>query len=1070
MKKQKKLKIIYAIGCLLVFANASPVQGGLSNEDSRLPEGNLSLAASKSSALQQQGFTLTGVVKDSKGETLTGVSILVVGTKTGTVTDLDGKFTLTVPNKNTELQFSYLGFQTQKLKVGDRKTIQISLSEEDNVLEDVVIVAYGVQKKETVTGSLATISTKELLQSPQANISNSLVGRLPGLIAAQRSGQPGYDASTLRIRGIGTFASKFRAEDDDPQNPLIMIDGIESSNFNNIDPSEIESLTILKDASATAVYGVRGANGVILITTRRGELGLPRISFSTNVAATTFPFIRKSMSSADYATYYNMALQFDSYISQNYNPVYTQEEIDLYRSQSDPIFYPNMDWYDYMLKDYSYQTQSNFNISGGTERVRYFVSLGYFTQDGMFETSHLDPGYDYQTKFKRYNLRSNFDIDIFKHLTASFDISTQIGDIREPNWSVNSLMDALTRTLPMAAPPVIDNKIVSIPSGSGSPMGAFEHGWHRSYQNELDGSIRVKHKMDYLLKGLSLRGTVSYKNWNEDKKNYTMNGGYSYQATRDANGDLLILQGGSPRYLQYGWEVYRNRQIYMEGGAEYAQKFGLHGVTGLVLYNQKKYFNPNLLYHVPNGVQGIVGRVTYNYGDRYLGEINLGYNGTENFAKGRRFGFFPAYSLGWVVTNEPFFPENDYLSFMKIRGSYGTVGNDKIGGDRFLYRPTTYTPFGDTYKIDPGSTYYWGEQMAPIGRSGYIEGKLGNPLLTWERAVKKNLGADIKFWKNKLNLTVDYFEENRDNILWNMGTTPVVIGASMPAFNLGKMKNGGWEAEIAYNDRISSLNYFVKANYTYAHNEIVYMDEVVRTYPYRYQTGQRFGQFFGLVADGLFNSWEEVNDPNRPVYNVSGESGDLKTVQPGDIRYIDVNGDGSITEDDQVPIGYSNLPEVIFGVAIGGEWKGFDFSLLFQGADKVSNMPNRTFKQGFWEHTGANEDLLYSWTAERYARGETIKYPRFAADKAGANYWGSTYWLENARYLRLKNAEVGYSFRGASLRKIGVASIRFYVNGNNLITWCNLLPGEDPENPTMYENEAPYPPTRVINFGLNINF
>jgi TonB-linked SusC/RagA family outer membrane protein len=1028
----------------------------------------------------QQKVTVTGVVTDENGEALPGVSVVIPKTTIGTVTDIDGKYSLSLPNASGELQFSYVGYKTQTVKTGGKNILNISLKEDVTVLNEMVVIGYGTQKKETVTGAISMVTTKDLLQSPQANISNALVGRLPGLLAVQRSGQPGYDKSTIRIRGVGTFAklnSDREGLDDDPQNPLIMVDGIESKDFNNIDPSEIASLAILKDASATAVYGVRGANGVILITTRRGETGKPRISFSSNAAVTNFPFKRKGMNSGEYSEMANRALMYDSYITQTYTPRYSAEDIARYKSQSDPIFYPDVDWVDYMLKDNSYQTQTNFNVSGGTERVKYFVSLGYFTQNGMFETKYYDPGWDYQLRFKRYNLRSNFDINISRDLSASFDISTQIGDIRDAPWGVNALMDQLTRTLPMAAPHVIENHLVTIPSGSGSPLGAYNHGWDRSYQNELDGSVRVNYKMDYLLKGFSLRGVVSYKNWNNDIRGYGMQGGLSYtirpanenSSPEDQAKGYTILQSGEPYNLQYGWSSKRNRTVYMEGGADYARSFGNHNVTGLVLYNQKKYFDPNLQFHVPMGTQGLVGRITYNFDRRYLAEFNLGYNGTENFAKGKRFGTFPAYSLGWVASEEPFFPKNDIVSFIKIRGTYGTVGNDKIGGERFLYRPTTYVGLSDLYSTVGSNAYYWGEQSSPRPRPGVIEGKLGNPVLTWEKAVKQNIGADTKFWKNKIALTFDYFDENRDNILWDMGTIPTIIGAEMPSFNLGKMKNSGWDGEISYNDEIGQVYYFVKANYTYAHNKIVYMDEVPKV-PYRQETGQRYGQFFGYVANGLYNTWEEVNDVNRPLHSSFGESGDLRIVQPGDVRYVDINGDGVITADDQVPIGYSNFPEVVYGFSIGGEWKGFDFSVLFQGADKVSNMPNRTFKQGFVQNGGANKDLLKSWTYEKYVNGEPIKYPRFAGDNTGGNYAWSTYWLENARYLRLKNAEIGYSFRGEKLKRIGVGSIRLYVNGSNLITWSNLLPGEDPENPTMYENEAPYPPTRVINVGLNINF
>jgi TonB-linked SusC/RagA family outer membrane protein len=1051
MKKQTIIKITLSI-CLSVVVNIFPGKA----------------SPTENSVSQQQGLTVAGTVKDPNGIPLIGVSVAIAGSRNGTVTDVDGHYSVTISGEKAELRFSYLGFQSQTVKVGTQKTIDITLSEDVTVLDDVVIVAYGTQKKETIVGALASVSAKDLLQSPQANISNALVGRLPGLIAVQRSGQPGRDASTIRIRGIGTFAQKNqdRPDDPDPQDPLIMVDGIESSNFNDIDPSEIESFTILKDASATAVYGVRGANGVVLITTRRGAAGKPRISFSTNVAATNFPFLRKNQNSYDYTRTYNEALKYDSYVTGSYAPRFTEEDIEQFRLGTDPVNYPSTDWYEYLLRKFGYQTRTNFNVSGGTDKLKYFLSLGYFTQEGMFNTSIYDPGYNYQAEYKRYNLRSNIDVDVTKNFKVSFDISTQIGDIRDPQWSMGGLFEGLSSSLPFASPKVMDNHIVTNKWGGTTPMTPFDKGWKQTYENNLNGSVRLNYKMDYLLKGLALRGAVSYRNFNSDIKDYRVDG-MNYIVV-DVEGESKYLTNSEPKEMQTGWDIGKNTRIYLEAGLDYARTFGNHTVTGLVLYNQTKFNAPWLEFNVPNGYQGIVGRITYNFKHRYLAEYNIGYNGTENFDVGKRFGFFPAYSLGWVLSEESFFPKNDVATFIKFRGSYGSVGNDKIGGDRFLYRPTTFIRPNVQYGLNAGSnpsSYFWGEGQNLVGHLGYLEGKIGNPDLTWERADKLDAGVDLKLWKDKINITFDYFKETRNNILWNRQTVPAIIGANMPAYNLGKMQNTGWEGEISYYDKIRDFQYFIKGNYTYAHNQVIYKDEVVRTYSYRYETGQRFGQFFGLVADGLYNTWEEVNDPNRPVYQWSNN-----LIQPGDIRYVDINGDGIINDNDQAPIGYSNFPEVIFGFSVGGEWKGFDFSVLFQGADKVSNMPSRRTIQGYYTNTGANADLLKSWTRERYEAGLPIVYPRYAADYGNHNYQWSTYWLEDASYVRLKNAEIGYTFRGEILNKAGINSVRLYANGSNLITWANMFPGEDPEFPTGENNSEPYPLTRVFNLGLNVNF
>lgn len=1010
--------------------------------------------------LQQEKRNIKGTVRDEAGEPLIGVSITVSNAMTGTITDANGNYSILITGGETELKFSYVGYQSYTVKISRKNVINVTLKEDVTSLQDVVIVGYSSQKKETITGAISAVKTKDLLQSPQANISNSLTGRMPGLLSVQRSGEPGKDASTLRIRGIGSFAT---SNSEDLQAPLVMVDGIETPSYNNIDPNEIESISILKDASATAVYGVRGANGVLLITTKRGDIGKPKVSLSSSVSMTSFPFLRENMNSYEYTSSFNKALAYDSYVTGGYNPKFSDEDIELYRTGADPIFHPSIDWYDEMLKKYSWETRTNLNISGGSERIKYFFSLGYLTQNGMYNTDIYDPGYDTQIKYRRYNMRSNFDINITKRLKASFDVSAQLDDRRYPNWDTPLFMEMLSSTLPYITPGIIDNKIVVMPrqtNVSFSPYAAFNSGWHKDFGNNLNGSLRLTYDLSFITKGLNARGVISYKNYNTQSQRYNETG-ISYEALNIKNEETgesyVLMPMGEPSQMQFSEGVTKNHRVYIEFGLEYARTFKNHNITALLLYNQSKYYDPDLEFLIPNGYQGIVGRITYNFKSRYLAEFNIGYNGTENFAPGKRFGVFPAYSLGWVVTEESFFPRNQYLTFMKIRGSYGVVGNDKIGGDRFLYRPTSYSY---------GGKYHWGEDGSTYqAYQGAYEGKLGNPDLTWEKAHKMNIGADIKFLNDHLSFSFDYFQERRSNILANRGTVPTIVGANFPAYNLGKMKNGGLEFELAYNNKIGDFNYYAKVNYTYAHNEIEYMDEAVWPYDYQYRTGHRFGQNFGYVADGLFNSWEEVNNPYRPVYQWNNNK-----IQPGDIRYVDINGDGKINDQDQVPIGYSNFPEKTFGLVLGGEYKGFDFSILFQGAANVSTWPSRRSTQGFYTNTNAGKALLKSWSLERWENGQEIIYPRMSASNNAHNYVQSTYWLENANYLRLKNMEIGYTFRNKGLQRIGISSVRLYLNGNNLLTWSDLYQGEDPEFPNGEANSEPYPVTRVYNLGFNVNF
>lgn len=1018
-------------------------------------------------AQQQKNSRISGIVTDTEGLPLIGVSVMVSNNNTiGTITDSHGRYGLTVPDESVELKFSYIGYETQVLKINKANIINVIMKENVRMLEDVVVIGYGTQKKESVVGALATVATKDLLQSPQANVSNALAGRMPGLLSVQRTGEPGNDASTIRIRGVGTFTNG-------GQDPLVLVDGIESDNYNDIDPNEIESLTILKDASATAVYGVRGANGVIIITTKRGIKGKPQLSLTTNVGISNFPFLRKNMDSYQYALAYTEAENNDAYSTNTQERRFRADEIEAYRTNSDPIFYPNVDWYDLMLKEFSTQSQANLNIRGGTDNVRYFTSIGYFTQDGMMNTDIVNNGYNSNFKYTRFNIRSNFDIDITKNLLLSIDLSTQFGETRGPNWNTSNIMLNMATTPPNAAPGVVDGKIMAISYITGSawtPLATFNKGWHSDYENNLNASLRVNYKMDYLLKGLSLRGALSYKNFNTEIRTFGVEA-VIYEAKQDVDGNKIFVPQSDPKPKGVSISTpTRNRRIYAETGIMYDNKFDDHHVTGLVLYNQSKYYDPGLLYLIPNGYQGIVGRVTYDYDNRYLAEYNIGYNGTENFAVGKRFGTFPAYSVGWVLSNEAFFPENNYLTFIKLRGSYGVVGNDKIGGARFLYQPSVYT-YTDISK--PG--YYFGDMSNRQGYQTSSEGKMGNPDLTWEKAKKTNVGADIKFYKDKLSITVDYFIENRNNILVDRLTIPDILGMMqvngketpvgiMPAANFGEMINRGYEGDLTWNDAIGKFQYFVKVNYTFVRNKVIFKDEVPRKYSYRNETGQRYGQFFGLVADGFYNTWEEVNDPNRPVYQWSSNK-----LQLGDIKYIDINGDGIINDDDQVPIGYSNFPEKMFGITLGGSYKGFDFSVLFQGAGNVSYYPTKSTQRGFYEKTSAHVDLVKSWSRERYEQGLEIKYPRYSIVNNDHNYRASTFWLEDASYIRLKNAEIGYSVQGKTLKKIGMSSVRIYANGNNLLTWTHMkFPGKDPES--LSNGDEMYPVTRIFNLGLNINF
>ena len=1007
----------------------------------------------KSESTVEQKKELSGTVKDSKGLPLPGVTVQVKGTTVGTITGRDGKFNISVQNDAKTLLFSFVGMKTQELVIEGKTTFNIVMIEEIVAIEDVVVVGYGSQKKATVTGAISSIQTKDLLQSPQANISNALTGRMPGLLAVQRSGEPGKDQSTLRIRGIGTFSGT--------QDPLVMVDGIESSNYNNIDPNEIENIAILKDASATAVYGVRGANGVLLITTKRGKIGKPQISYTSSFALNQFTDMKKQMNAYDYAVYYNEALKYDTYVTAGvYTPKYSNEAIAKYKSGEDPIFYPDKEWYSEMLKPVAMQQQHNLNISGGTEKVKYFVSAGYFNQGGLFNHTDLQPDYDAQLRYKRYNFRSNFDFNITKRFSANVNIGTQ-NELRSgTNSDAMAIMNSIAFANPSLVAGMIDGKMTKLSTSFVmNPLSALlQSGYHREYRNYLSGSVRLNYDLDQITKGLSVHGIVSYQNYNTH--DFSFNKTFvQYVAKRlPDNSAVFIPQSIDSPYWQ-AESVAKNRKTLAEFGFNYERQFGNHNVTGLLLYTQSKRFDPNLAFLVPNAIQGIVGRVTYDYKNRYLVDFNMGYNGTENFAPKKRFGFFPAYSIGWVVSEEPFFEENKYLSFLKLRASYGEVGNDQIGGDRFLYRPTAYGYSG---------SYYFGEGATSYNAySTSYEGKIGNPDLTWERAKKLDLGVEVSFWDRKIKIEADYFMEHRDNILSPRYTVPASVGANLPAYNLGKMKNGGVDGDISFNNHYRDFNYRIRATYSYAHNIVQSQDEVYNPYAYLYSTGQIYGQKYGLIAEGFFNSWDEVNDPQRPKSIWSNNR-----MQPGDVKYKDVNSDGVIDTYDNVPLGYSNFPEISYGLSFEGRYKAFDFSVLFQGSKNVSITYTTSYRGGYSSgDAGTMEYFKNSWSQERYNEGLPIDFPRISQyEVTKHNYQPSTLWIRDASYIRLKNAEIGYTISGSLLERIGLSSARLYINGNNLLTWDKMFPGIDPETPETATNTEPYPLTRTMNIGLNIKF
>jgi TonB-linked SusC/RagA family outer membrane protein len=1080
-------------------------------------------------AIAQQK-TVKGVVRDEKGAELPGVSVKIKGANNGVITDGRGNFAITVPNDNTTLTFSYLGFLTQD-QVANRNELSIVLRESVNALQDVVVVAFARQKQATVTGSVSSIAGKDLVATSVSNVTNMLVGNTPGLSGLQTSGEPGRNGATIYIRGISTFGTGSR-------DPLIVIDGIQQAaerpydQLNSMDANEIENISVLKDASATAVYGIRGANGVVIVTTKRGKLGKPQLSLSSTFGITQATNLMHNVNSYDYALMRNEAINverstfgsssFNSYIFdssdlwklQN-NRDYTPTEIaampltaeqKAQLAASPALYYGSRDLFAEQFGGKGPQRQLNLNVSGGTDKVKYFTSLGYFDQGSILNNTEYY-GANTDSKYNRYNFRSNFDINVVKNLQISVNLSGQFGTTTGPGYNggnspydmgarYGAIMQYIFDSGPLTAPGLVDGRLVNnyagVAGSSSNPLGVklgsskgaqnairnlLVSGSESLYSTLLSNNLNLKYNLGSLVPGLSVRATANYDN-NYIKAVAYMPSLPEYSVRRNpTNPNDLDFFGGIVSTNSFNPDPGHKstwRKSYYDAGIDYSSSFGPHTVSGLVLGSAMKYSIPNGSENTASGVMGLLGRVTYNYKERYLAEVNAGYNGTEQFLEGKRFGFFPAYSAGWVASNEPFFPKNKIFTFFKIRGSYGEVGNDQIGGTRYLYLPGTFN------LNQNGNGYYFGSSDGSVVNplySGATEGNIGNPEVTWERTIKRNLGIETKFFSDRLSFTADIFKDNRNNILTRLGTIPYTYGVAsdrVPPVNIGKVKNHGYETVLGWTDVAAGgkLRYNISGNVNYARNQIIFQAEANRAFPWMSSTGYSVGQYKGLVTDGFFNTPEELNNAPFNKYNANKAA-------LGDVRYKDVSGDGSIDDKDMVPVGYSNLPQYSFNVKTGFSYKGFDVNVLINGTRKGSfNLANYQFANApFFQNAGNLMQWQFDgrWTAEKAANGEEILYPRATIHGGGgnnANFLPSDLWIISSNFNRLKNIEIGYTIPASKyLRKARISSIRVYGNGNNLATWGSKMMdyGIDPEAADA-GGRAVYPITRVYVFGANIRF
>ncbi|WP_276481652.1 SusC/RagA family TonB-linked outer membrane protein [Paraflavitalea pollutisoli] len=988
--------------------------------------------------------TVNGTIKDQLEAPMPGVTVLNKTSGLSTTSNNQGYYTITA-TQGDSLQFSFTGYNVFTTVFRDQLVIAVTLEPQSGSMQDVVVVGYGKQKKISTIGAQSSIKAEDL-KIPAANISNALAGRVAGIIGVQRSGEPGYDGSQIYIRGISTFTNS---------GPLVLVDGVERS-FGNIDPEDIANFTILKDASATAVYGVRGANGVILIETKKGKAGKPRVNLQLNQGITQFT---KAPEFADGVTYLQMANE--AYKNTNPNatrPLYSDERLAATADGSDPDLYPNVNWMKEMFKDYGDNRRVNVNANGGSERATYYLSVGYYDEQGLFKTDQLAQ-YNSAIRFTRYNFTSNLTLKLFRDTRVDFGASGWISEGNYPGTSTGDIWNAAYIMPPTVIPLRYSNGQFSQARGEvRNPYDLLtQTGYVNGVNSQLWSNVRVTQDLSPLLKGLSVYGMFSFDNNNSHTISRTKTVDTWFANSRGADGKLVFEQTrvGS-NYLGYSRTNGGSRQFYAEAAINYNASFnnGLHDVTGMFLYNQSDRtdaFAGDFINAIPYRYQGIAARATYSYDNRYLAEVNLGYNGSETFNAGKRFGLFPSYGAGWVVSNEKFFePLANVVSFLKFRGSYGMVGNSNIGGRRFAYISTVATTTGYQFGRNTSNNY-----------GGLDIGDYAVDV-TWERAKKANIGMELRTLNNDLSLTVDVFSENREGIFRQRGDLPNYAGIQRaPYGNLGAIRNKGIDGTITYNRKLShNLTMEFRGNMVWNRAMVLQDANALWPYPWQQVIGRKYGQRFGLTALGLFESKGEI--ANSPV-----QTGNI---QPGDIKYKDLNGDGKIDNYDNGPIGYGSIPEIVYGFGPSFTWKNWSIGAWFKGISNVDISLNGEGLQPF-QQEGIRGNLFSNITDRWMPDGSNPDpwYPRLTyPSTSNSNYANSTWWLKNGAFLRIQNVEMSYTFRKQGwLDKLGISHLRLYAVGYNVATFSQFK---------LWDVElgdgkgAQYPLMKTYSFGIDCRF
>ncbi len=1009
----------------------------------------------------QQNNVLNGVVLDEDSQPMIGVAVQIKGTTKGTITGLDGDFSLNAKAGDI-LVISYIGYKTIEQTYKGEKVISFKLSPESELLEDVVVIGYGKQKKNSLVSSVNSIGNRELSVTASRNLTNALSGQIPGLISVQRSGEPGYDNSEFWIRGVSSFSGG--------TSPLVLVDGVPRA-MADIEPDEIESFTLLKDAAATAVYGAEGANGVILITSKRGKSEKPRISLRAEGTFLTPTRLPKFMDAEQHLSLYNEALK-----NEGQQPIF---DPSLYKDGADRDLYPNTDWLDYMLRDHTYNMRYTLNVRGGSDKARYFVSGAFFQENGIFKQGNQNE-YDNNIGVKRYNLRSNIDFDVSKTTLVKVDISGQYMQTNYPGVGTSTIFTQMCMTPAYLMPPVYsDGTIAGHPRPSNTRTNPYNSlvnsGYAKEWRTSIQSKVEIDQKLDFITKGLSWKGMLSFDADMSYVAKRTKTPSQYVATGRDPETNKLtfkeVVQGSDA--LSEALSNSSNKKIYFETSFNYNRTFAeKHDLGAMFLYMQKEtqYHNNALAFRK----QGVVGRVTYGYDGRYFLEGNFGYTGSETFASGHRFGFFPAVGFAWYASNEHFYPEAlaNVVNKLKFRVSIGKTGNDNTGGDRFLYRQTMNQGAGG-YNLGFGDS----GALGGIGNS-IVEGRFAAPYLSWEIEDKQNYGIDLGLFGNRIDIQMDYFNNKRHGILLQRRTVSNVTGfQQMPWQNFGIVKNQGVDGSITLNQQIGDVKLSARGNITYAHNKIVEYDQVPQKYEWMNIAGTSLNSWNVFIADGLYSEDDFIingEGVNRTYTLKDGvPSGLTAGVKPGDIKYKDMNGDGIINDYDRVQnIGNPAVPELMYGFGLNIEYKGWYAGVFFQGAGKTSTVLGANNPSSFFPFMwGVDESSLRAEVADRWTeenQNPNAMYPRLHTGAFENNTAPSTHWMRDASFIRFKNAEVGYNFKKEKIAKMRLQSLRIYLQGNNLCVWDKIKMW-DPEQGNANGGFS-YPLNRTFTLGLDVTF